>query len=117
MKAELPLSENDKRQMVLKLISHLRCLECGRAYGRQDFTLVHRWEDVWLLSATCPDCDQTSHVVIFMQLDSQRELSTDLTPEELRHAPEWPPITADDVLDIHAMLEEFDGDFEEFFMG
>jgi hypothetical protein len=117
MRTELPLDENDKRRMVLQLISHLHCLECGRPYKRQDFTLVHRWEDVWLLNANCPQCNQASHVVIFMQLDAQHEMVTDLTPEELRAADEWPLITADDVLDMHTLLEEFDGDFEELFAG
>jgi len=117
MKAQLPLDENDKRRMVLQLIGHLRCMECGRSYERKDFALVHRWDDVWLLNANCPQCNESSHIVIFMQLDSQRELTTDLTPEELRSAQEWPAITADDVLDIHAMLEEFDGDCEELFTG
>jgi hypothetical protein len=117
MKAELPLDENDKRQMVLKLISHLRCLECGRAYERTDFKLVHRWEEVWLLSANCPQCNHSSHVVIFMQLDARRDLVSDLTSEELHSIQEWPAITADDVLDIHALLEEFDGGFEELLTG
>lgn len=117
MKAELPLDENDKRQMVLKLISQLRCLECGRQYGRQDFRLVHRWEDVWLLNASCSQCNHATHVVIFMQLDAPRELVSDLTSDELRSAQDWPAITTDDVLDIHALLEEFDGDFEELFTG
>ena len=113
MQEKLPLDENDKRQLVLKLISRLRCMECGQLYKREDLTLVHRWEEIWLLNATCPGCSHSSHIVIFMQLDAQRELTTDLTPEELRHAGDWPPITADDILDVHALLEEFGGDFEE----
>ncbi len=117
VKAELPLDENEKRQMVLKLISQLRCLECGRLYERKDFKLVHRWEEVWLLSANCPQCNQASHVVIFMQLDASRDLVSDLTSEELRSVQEWPAITADDVLDIHSLLDEFDGDFEELLAG
>jgi hypothetical protein len=117
MQANSPLNENDKRQLVLKLISQLRCLECGRLYKREDFAMVHRWDEIWLLTANCPECNQASHVVIFMQLDAERDLATDLTPEELRHAGDWPAITADDILDVHALLEEFDGDFEELFAG
>jgi DNA-directed RNA polymerase subunit RPC12/RpoP len=113
MQAKLPLDENDKRQLVLKLMSQLRCSECGRLYKREDFALVHRGEDIWLLNARCPECSQSSHVIIFMQLDAQRDLAIDLTLEELRQAGDWSPITFDDVLDVHALLEEFDGDFEE----
>jgi hypothetical protein len=50
-------------------------------------------------------------VVVALQLDVEPEVITDLTPEERRAADEWPPITADDVLDIHQLLKEFDGDF------
>jgi hypothetical protein len=117
MQAKLPLDENDKRQLVLKLISQLHCMECGRPYRRGDFVLVHRSDEVWLLNANCPECSQASHIVIFMQLDAQHRLTTDLTPEELRHAGGWPPITSDDILDVHAWLEEFDGDFEELLAG
>jgi hypothetical protein len=35
----------------------------------------------------------------------------DLTPEEVEVAEAWPPITVDDVLDTHLLLQEFEGDF------
>ncbi|MGC9332821.1 MAG: hypothetical protein ACP5JJ_01650 [Anaerolineae bacterium] len=115
MNAEMPLDENDKRQLVLKLLGQLRCLACGQPYERQNFTLLHRWDDVWLLSSYCRHCDETSHVIILMRLDADPVPTTDLTPDEMGKAEDWSPITADDVLEIHALLDEFEGDFEEFF--
>jgi hypothetical protein len=51
-----------------------------------------------------------------MRLDAdtgpEAELITDLTPEELEDADRWQPITFDDVLDIHLLLEESGGDLE-----
>ena len=38
----------------------------------------------------------------------------DLTPDEMNTVDRLPPITVDDVLDIHELLQEFDGDFETF---
>jgi hypothetical protein len=49
MKAKGPLSEGDKRRLVLKLVAQLRCVECGRTYEPGDFTLIHRWQDLWVL--------------------------------------------------------------------
>jgi hypothetical protein len=115
MNAELPLDENDKRRLVLKLITQLRCLECGQPFERQNFTLLHRWDDVWLLSSYCQHCDESSHVIILMRLDAEPAPANDLTPDELGKAEDWDPISSDDVLDIHTLLEEFEGDFEEFF--
>ena len=38
--------------------------------------------------------------------------SFDLTPEEVEIADLWSPVGVDDVLDMHILLEEFDGDLE-----
>jgi hypothetical protein len=117
MKARLPLDEGEKRRLVLKLLGQLRCLECGQQYDRRDFTLMHRWEEIWLLSSHCRQCDEINHVIILMRLDAEPELVTDLTPEEMEEAEDWAPITSDDVLDIHLWLEAFDGSPEELFSG
>jgi hypothetical protein len=92
-------------------------VECGQTYAAEDFTLVHRWQDVWVLSTRCRTCDDACHVVIFMRLDAKDEPVVDLTPEELKSAKTWPPITADDVLDVHELLQEFDGDLKTLFSG
>ena len=116
MKPAGPLSEGDKRRLVLKLVARLRCVQCQRPYDPHDFTLVHSWQDMWVLSTRCRHCNEPCHVVIFMRLDAEpeaeAEVVTDLTPEELRDAGEWHPISFDDVLDVHVLLEECEGDLE-----
>lgn len=111
-----PLSEGDKRSLVLKLVARLRCVQCERKYDPTDFTLVHSWQDMWVLSTRCRHCNEPCHVVIFMRLDAETEpeaeLVTDLTPEELEDVDQRQPITFDDVLDVHVLLEECDGDLE-----
>jgi hypothetical protein len=115
MRAPAPLDENDKRRLVLKLVTRLRCVECNELYEPQAFSLVHRWQDVWVLSARCGQCGETARIIILMRLDAEAEPVVDLTPEELKAVEDWPPITTDDVLDVHAALSEFDGDFEALF--
>jgi hypothetical protein len=112
MKEPGPLSEGDKRRLVFKLVAQIRCVECGRLFSRQDFTLIHNWQDMWVLTTRCRHCDEQVQVVIFMHLDTEPEPATDLTPEEAEMATQWPAITSDDVLDIHTLLHRFDGDFE-----
>ena len=111
-----PLSEGDKRRLVLKLVARLRCVACERPYDPHDFTLVHNWQDTWVLSTRCRHCHEPCHVVIFMRLDAKpepkAELITDLTPEELQEEGYRSPITFDDVLDVHVLLEESNGDLE-----
>lgn len=115
--AGTPLDDNDKRRLVSQLVRQLRCMACNRLYDPEDFTLVHRWQEVWVLSTRCRHCDELCHVVIFMQLGTEPEPVMDLTPGEAQIAADRPPITADDVLDMHLLLHEFDGDFEELLAG
>ena len=111
-----PLSEGDKRRLVLRLVARLRCVACERPYDPHDFNLVQNWQDMWVLSTRCRHCNEPCHVVIFMRLDAEHEpkteLITDLTPEELQDAGHRRPITFDDVLDVHVLLEESGGDLE-----
>jgi len=111
--AGTPLDENDKRRLVMHLVQQLRCMECNRLYDPEDFAFVHRWQEVWVLSTRCRHCDDVCHVVIFMQLETEPEPLTDLAPEEAEMVAKLPPITADDVIDVHLLLQESDGYLEE----
>ena len=113
MKAEAPLDDNEKRRLVLKLVSQLRCLECGRSHDQDDFDLVHCWDEVWVLRSRCHHCQGQGHIVVYMRLDAEPGPVTDLTAEELTSVEQKPAISADDVLDMHLLLSNFDGDFEE----
>jgi len=115
--AEAPLDEDDKRRLILRLITRLRCAECGRLYDPEDFALVHRRQEVWVLSTRCNHCDEPCHVVVFMPKSLEPEPVVDLTPDEVEVASQWQPITADDVLDVHVSLQSCDGDMEAFLTG
>jgi hypothetical protein len=115
MKAKGSLDDNDKRRLVLTLLARLRCVACGKPFQAQDFALLDRRSDVWVLGVECRHCGESAHVIIALHLGLGSEPVTDLMPEERRAADEWLPITTDDVLDIHELLKEFDGDFQTLF--
>ena len=112
MKAMVPSDEEDKRQFIFELVARLRCTECGRPYNTHDFVLVNKSQDVWVLGIECNHCGGSGHVVVALQPDAKPEPVSDLTPEELEIVEKWSPISLDDVLDMHMLLEEFDGDLE-----
>jgi hypothetical protein len=115
MRAGRPLGEEDKRRLIHRLVAQLRCASCGHPYITEDFALVHRWQDLWVLSTRCRHCDETCQVIVFMHLEAGPEPLEELTPEETEAAGQWPPITADDVMNVHSFLQAFDGDFEALF--
>jgi hypothetical protein len=115
MKARGPLGEDDKRRLVLKLVRRLRCVACGTQYSPHDFVLVDRQSDAWVLGIQCRQCGASSHVIVLMYSGSEPEPVVDLTSEELNAADDWPPITGDDVLDVHLLLDDFYGDLDDLF--
>jgi DNA-directed RNA polymerase subunit RPC12/RpoP len=115
MKALSPRDENDKRRLILKLVTQLRCVECGRPYVPHDFVLMERQHDVWVLGIRCRHCGSSGHVIVATSLERESESVTDLTPEERKAVHERPLINVDDVLDVHQFLEDFDGDFRALF--
>jgi hypothetical protein len=70
---------------------------------------------VWLLSARCRHCDELCQVVILMPTAEEAELSAELSTEEAEALADLPPISSDDVLDLHLFMQDFDGDFEMLF--
>jgi DNA-directed RNA polymerase subunit RPC12/RpoP len=115
MQTRVPLDDNDQRRLVLKLVTHLRCVRCGQSYNPHDFALVERQETVWHLGIQCRHCHSEAHILVVMQPAAAPEPPIDLTPEEVQAANAWPPVSGDDVLDVHEWLQRFDGDFQSHF--
>jgi hypothetical protein len=72
-------------------------------------------KDVWVLNTRCRYCDEPCHVVVFLRLVPESKPPTDLTPDEAQDLSGLPPISSDDVLDMHELLQGFEGDIEILF--
>jgi hypothetical protein len=58
-------------------------------------------------------------VVVFLRAEPEPESEPfgDLTPEEVDAAQHWVPISADDVLDMHELLNDYHGDMDSLLAG
>jgi hypothetical protein len=112
MSAKRPLDDNEKRRLVLTLLARLRCVSCAKPFHAHDFALLEHRSDVWVLGVECRHCGESARVIVALHLGAEPEPITDLTADERRVADEWPPITGDDVLDVHELLQECNGDLE-----
>lgn len=107
-----PADDNETRRIVLKLLARLRCSECGTPFELHDFVLQHHDKDTWMLAVECRQCSESTHVVIAVQYEpAAPEAANELTVDEVQTLASRPPITTDDLLDMHEFLQEFDGDF------
>ncbi|MGC8958586.1 MAG: hypothetical protein ACP5OO_02220 [Chloroflexia bacterium] len=91
------------RQVVLHVVQ--RCPQCRRVFSEEDVHLLGQMNETWLFSLYCPSC----HVMALVGLALARPADREERVEEI--APPT-PVSADEVLDMHLLLEQVN-DLEE----
>ena len=110
-------------KLVKRLMTTVKCNVCGSHYESDKVDVLGHQEELWFLSITCGHCRSQGLVAALIR-DTKSdeppevvELSTDIGETEQleeRQAGK-PPVTGDDLLDMHEFLNEFDGDFQALF--
>ena len=104
----------DKREIVKHLMTSIPCAVCQHSYTPGDVHIVDHRDEVWIMAVTCAHCG-TQGLVFAMIKEEESDSVSDPTPQEWARFREMPRIDADDVLDVHEFLRDFDGDFVSLF--
>ncbi|HID87786.1 MAG TPA: hypothetical protein EYP55_10490 [Anaerolineae bacterium] len=103
--------------LIQYLVTRIRCAVCKTSYRPRDVhILAHRGER-WLMAVECHECRTQGLVFAVVQEGEAQPVLTELTPEEQARFQEMPPLDADDILDAHRFLRDFNGDFIRLFRG
>ena len=106
-----------EESLIKRLIASLKCSACGQCYDTDNITVLGQREDLWFLRVFCLTC-HTQYLVATLINESQApEVNTELTRAELDEFTNADAVTADEILDIHNFLKDFDGDFSRLFGG
>ena len=97
------------------------CAACGQAYGEGHIHLIAQREELFFVDLTCDHCGSQAVAIVTIQVDGETarleggELVRAETHEQidLAAAPAGPAVSADDVLDVHELLDEFEGDVHQ----
>ena len=123
------MDTSDKQIKRIVLDRMERCSVCHRGFEPDDVHVLSRKSDMWMLMVSCGECHARNFVAAVIgdgdaqeaQLALRRlgeeHIRTD--PDSVSEEAEQPgePISIDDVLEIHAFLQGFDGDFQALFRG
>src|SRR5438874_1314354 len=126
-----------QERIIRRLFTEKQCHRCGRPYEAEQVLVLARRSEVWMVMISCQDCEQKdTYVVKFPpQMQGRRRVtsyrlsrppaSTPLPqelegpqqkrPESLEMRASSQPVDADDVLDMHLFLKNFNGDFQRLF--
>lgn len=87
----------------------VKCSSCGQTYLSRNIRILGHHHDLWFLSAFCPAC-HTQYLVAASVEGGKLPVVTDLTEAELSRFRHATTLTADDVLDMHCFLRQYEGD-------
>lgn len=103
-------------KIVLRVVSRMKCADCGGPYEEEKVKLMGHREDLWLLSVECAACARRSLAVVVVKGQEGSGGMTELTEADLERVAGVAPVKTDEVLDMHSFLQTFDGDFAAAFM-
>ena len=96
-------------------MSSVKCAVCGQCYGEGDIKILGHQEDLWVLDVACSACRTRCLVAAAIKEEMAPAVITDLTEPELEKYRNADVLTADEVLDMHRFLADFDGNFSRLF--
>jgi hypothetical protein len=100
------------KEMVVASIGN--CVACGRSYDTESVTVLGHQDDLWFLMVVCRGCSSHGLVAALLK-ENTPAVVTDLTDDDRIRFQQAPTVSADDVLEVHEFLREFDGDFASLF--
>lgn len=105
----------DAESWLTSELASFACAACGQAYGQAHIRLIAQREELYFVDLSCDHCRSEAVAIVTIQLDGETvRLDTgELVRADVLgadQAPEGPAISADDVLDVHHLLDDFQGD-------
>ncbi len=100
---------------IKRLITTMKCGVCGQHYEVGNVRVLGHRDDLWFMSVFCPSCRSQGLVAVVIKEGKLPQVVTDFTEEEQAKFRGMEAVDADEVLDLHDFLKEFDGDFSHLF--
>jgi hypothetical protein len=100
--------------LIKQLMTSSQCEVCGRNFEEDDIVIMGNSAKMWVLKIFCSCCHSQLMMAALVENDKIVEPITDLVGFEFEKFKEI-FITGDEVLDMHNLLKNFDGNFSELF--
>ena len=108
----------DAESWLTSELASFGCAACGQAYGQGHIHLIAQREELFFVDLTCDHCGSQAVAIVTIQVDGEtaRLEGGELVRAEGAErdaASDGPPVSADDVLDVHDLLDDFEGDVHQ----
>ncbi len=86
------------------------CSVCGTNHSKSEISLLGKREGGWVVRVACSKCETAITLLVYVGDKSPSVRPVTATAKRRR-----PPVSLDEVLDAHDVLESFSGDVRELF--
>jgi transcription elongation factor Elf1 len=100
-----------EERIVKKLMTSVKCTSCGQNYQMHDVKILGNHQDLYFLQVSCSSCHSRFLITAVINQSSNPDIISDLTDAEFAKFKNARVLNADDVLDMHSFLKEFNSDF------
>ncbi len=104
-----------EENLIKRFMTSIKCSVCGQRYEVDNVKVLGHQEDLWFLNVFCSACQTQCLVAAAVKEGRIPKVINDLTEAELERFKKMDNLTADELLDMHSFLEDFDGDFLQLF--
>jgi hypothetical protein len=88
------------------------CGVCGTNHSRSQISVLGRREGAWVVKVVCSKCETNITLLVYVGDKPQARRSVAAEPAKRQRRP---PVSLDDVIDAHDLLESFSGDVNALF--
>lgn len=105
----------DAESWLTSELASFGCAACGQAYGEGHIRLIAQREELFFVDLSCDHCGSQAVAIVTIQIDGEAatleggELVR-VEGQDREALTERAPVSADDVLDVHELLDGFEGD-------
>jgi hypothetical protein len=105
----------EKRELIKHLVASIPCAVCQHHHEPDHVRIVDHHGEIWIVAVKCTHCGTQGLVFAMIQDGEKPEIVNELTSQEWDRFRKMPQIDGDDVLDVHELLRDYDGDFVGLF--
>ena len=102
------------KQLLQQLKDEITCPRCNEHYDESEITIVGSLNDETYLHLTCSECGSQAIVNAVINRHNKARKHKGLKVRNL-DKPLFEEVTANDVIEMHTFLENFEGDFKNLF--
>jgi hypothetical protein len=92
------------------------CGVCGTNHSKSKISVIGKRDDAYVVRVVCSKCE--TNIILHVYVGERQSLSAKVSRSPLTQSPkraQKPPISLDEVIDAHELLEAFDGGPTELF--